>query len=74
MANQAFISSALGKAYEYRAKFGDKVGIVMLAKTGHSGGDLHAREVGTTSAEYNLIYHTQDQVKQVLLDMDAADL
>lgn len=70
---QSFFSSALGQPNEYRAWFSDRVGLVILAKTGHAGGDLHCRPQGS-SGEYNLMYHTQPQVVQVLLDMDKAEL
>jgi hypothetical protein len=70
---QSFFSSALGKPTEYRAGFSDKVGIVILAKTGFGGGDLWCRPQGD-SGPYKDIYHTHQQIKQVLLDYDAVEL
>lgn len=68
----AFFSSALGKPNEYRARFSDKVGLVMQAK-GTGGGDLWCRPQGS-SGPYTAVYHTNPQIKQVLLDYDKVEL
>ena len=69
----SFFSSALGEPYEYKAGFLDSVALVALAKVGSTGGDLKCRKQGD-SGPYQEVRHSQDQVKQVLLDMDKAQL
>jgi hypothetical protein len=69
---EAFFSKALGDEYEYRAWFSDKVGLVILAKSGRAG-DLHCRKQGD-SGPYQNVYHSAPQVKQVLLDCDTVEL
>jgi len=70
---QSFFSSALGQPYEYEANFIERVGLVTLAKTSATGGDLKCRPQGN-SGPYQGVYHTHPQVQQVLLDMDKAQL
>jgi hypothetical protein len=68
-----FFSSALGDSHEYHAGILDKVALVAMAKMGSTGGDLKCRKQGD-SGPYADVYHNQAQVKQVLLDMDKAQL
>jgi len=71
--SESFFSSALGNPHEYHADFLDRLSLVAMAKTGSTGGDIACRPQGD-SGNYNKVYHTQPQVKQVLLDMDKAQL
>jgi hypothetical protein len=72
---QTFFSDALGPPHEYRAWFSDRVGLVLLAKTGFAGGDIHCRPQGSSGPYTDPgVYHTHQQIKQVLLDMDKAQL
>lgn len=70
---ESFFSDALGDEHEYHADFLDRLALVAMAKTGSTGGDIKCRKQGD-SGPYSAIYHTQAQVKQVLLDMDKAQL
>jgi len=69
---QSFFSDALGRTYEYRAWFSDRVRIVLMAH-GTSAGDLRARLSGD-SGDYKLVAHTNAQIKQVQIDMDKAEI
>jgi hypothetical protein len=69
---ESFFSSALGSPHEYRAWFSDKVGLVIMAKSGHPG-DLFCRKQGD-SGTYQNVYHSANQIKQVLLDYDTIEL
>jgi len=70
---ESFFSSALGDSHEYHASFLDRLALVEMAKLGATGGDLMCRPQGD-SGDYRSVYHTQPQVKQVLLDLDKAGL
>ena len=68
----SFFSNALGQANEYRAYFSDRVRIVIMSHQS-SQGDLLCRPQGNSEA-YQQVYHNAVQVKQVLIDMDAAEV
>jgi hypothetical protein len=71
---QTFISSALGKPHEYRSRFSDQVGLVLLAKSpAQVGGDLPCRPEGD-HGDYKQVFHTHSEVLQVLSDFDEAEL
>jgi hypothetical protein len=72
---ESFFSDALGAPHEYRAHFSDRVGIVFMAKTSFGGGDLRCRPQGSSGPYADPgMYHTHQQIQQVLLDMDKAQL
>jgi len=68
----SFFSDALGASHEYRGWFSDNVRCVFLAHA-NSPGDLACRVAGQ-SGDYAKTYHAANQVKQVMLDMDKADV
>jgi hypothetical protein len=68
----SFFSEATGKNMEYRGWLSDNIRIVFLAHA-NSPGDLRARLAGQ-SGDYQLVSHTAVQVKNVMVDMDAADV
>ena len=68
----SFFSAATGNNLEYRGWLSDNIRIVFLAHA-NSPGDLRARPTGV-SGEYGLVSHSADQVKKVMVDMDAADV
>jgi hypothetical protein len=53
--------------------FSDQVALVILAQTRNYGDYLWCRQAGST-LNYAQVRHTQPEVKQVLLDMDAWEL
>lgn len=70
---ESFFSDALGKPNEYRAHFSDKVGLVIMARSPSGAGDLWCRPQGESGA-YKQVYHTHQQIAQVLLDYDRVEL
>ena len=68
----SFFSEATGKNMEYRGWLSDNIRIVFLAHA-NSPGDLRARPAGQ-SGDYALVSHSADQIKKVMVDMDAAEV
>jgi hypothetical protein len=69
---ESFFSAALGANHEYRSYFSDNVKLVLFAHAGHNA-DLPCRDAGV-STPYAPVAHTGDQLKQVLIDFDKAEM